>query len=147
LQRRRRQPDGSILTAANLRVAGQPQLAQRILIVDDDESMRRMIAEVLSAAGYAVSEASTGKQALRLLTEQDIQLVLTELVMPETEGLQLIQQMHKAEPDVRVIAMSGSPRAATYLSVARALGARAALHKPLPVDQLLQTIHEVLAAP
>ncbi len=53
------------MTAANLRFAGQPQLAERILIVDDDESMRRMIAEVLSAAGYAVSEASTGREALR----------------------------------------------------------------------------------
>lgn len=108
--------------------------------------MRRIIAEILEAAGYVVSEASNGKEALSSFAKQKAELVITELIMPELEGLRLIQELQKIEREVKVIAISGSPRAGTYLSVARALGARAALHKPLPVDQLLQTVREVLSA-
>ena len=111
-----------------------------ILIVDDDESTRRAVAELLEEAGYEVSEAANGKEALRSLARRKTQLVLTELVMPEADGLQLIQQLRKSDPEVRVIAMSGASRAETYLSVARILGARATLQKPLPAEQLLQTV-------
>jgi CheY-like chemotaxis protein len=116
-----------------------------ILVVDDDDSIRRMIAAVLEAAGYDVSEAHNGREALQSLARQKTQLVLTELVMPETEGLQLIQELRRAEPHIKIVAICGSPRADTYFSVARALGARAALHKPLQIEQLLRTIRQVLS--
>jgi CheY-like chemotaxis protein len=111
-----------------------------ILIVDDDETGRRIIAEVLDAAGYEVVQAANGREALELLAKRPTDLLLTEIVMPEREGLQLIQEVRKLHPETRIVAMSGNRRAGNYLSVARVLGASETLRKPLTVSELLRSL-------
>ena len=118
-----------------------------VLIVDDDDSMRRILAELLEAAGYEASHAANGKEALQSLARRKAQVVLTELVMPGADGLELIQQLRQFNPEVRLVAMSGASRTETCFSVARLLGARAVLEKPFQVERLLQTVREVLSAP
>jgi CheY-like chemotaxis protein len=114
-----------------------------ILIVDDDETGRRIIAEVLATAGYEVAEAANGREALKLLAERPTDLLLTEIVMPEREGLQLIQDVRKLHPETRIVAMSGNLRAGNYLSIARVLGASQTLRKPLAVSELLRSLRVV----
>lgn len=116
-----------------------------VLVVDDDDPVRQMIATLLEAAGYEVSEARNGGEALRLIAEKTPHIVLTELVMPEVDGLQLIQELRKSEPQIKIVGMSGSQRAGSYLPVvARALGAQSVLSKPLHAGQLLETLEQVL---
>lgn len=115
------------------------------MVVDSDESTRRLAADALEAVGYKVLQAANGKEAHRLVLAGKTHLVVTELVMPESDGLELIRQLRKSEPDIKLVAMSGSSRADTYLAVARVLGADAAIHKPLQMQQFLHTIQQVLA--
>ncbi len=89
-------------------------------------------------------EAGDGNAALRSAAKQKPDAVLTEMVLPGTNGLQLVQALRKSGPDIKIIAMSGSSRADTYLLVARSLGANAALRKPLWGEDLLDNIRTVL---
>lgn len=116
---------------------------QKLLIADDDVPMRRMAAELLRANGYDVTEASNGKEALAQAKALKPDIVLTELVMPEVEGLQLIQELLQFDPRITIVAISGTFRADTYLRVASALGAKATLHKPLTGDALLRAVQQV----
>ena len=121
-----------------------PKRRQQVLIVDDDRPLRRMTAALLEAAGYTASQAANGREALDYLSGQKPDMVLTELVMPEVEGLQLIRQLLKLDPRLKIVAMSGVSRAETYLKVATRLGARATLLKPLTAEVLLQTVRDML---
>jgi len=116
--------------------------ARSILVVDGDESERRVIAELLKTAGYEVTEAANGKQALALLASGTPDLLLTEIVMPEKDGLELIQDVRKRNLKTTILAMSGTAKADGYLSIARHLGAHRTLKKPLSVDQLLRVLRE-----
>lgn len=116
---------------------------QRVLVADDDVHMRRMAAELLRANGYDVTEVSNGREALAQAKARRPDIVLTELVMPEVEGLQLIQELLQFDPRIRIVALSGTFRADTYLRVASALGAKATLMKPLTGDDLLRTIRQL----
>jgi DNA-binding response OmpR family regulator len=122
----------------------RPHPRHRIMVVDEDVSLRRMIVAVLEAAGYEVSEAGDGDAALRSVAKQKPDAVLTEMVLPGTDGLQLVEALRKSDSDTKIIAVSGSSRADTYLWVARSLGANAALHKPLWVEEVLQNIRNLL---
>lgn len=122
----------------------KPYSRHSIMVVDEDESMRRMVAAVLDTAGYEVSEARDGREALRLIAKRKPDALLTEMVLPEADGLQLIQALRKSGQDTKIIAVSGSPRADTYLWVARSLGADVVLPKPLWVEDLLQNIRNLL---
>ena len=116
---------------------------KRVLIVDDDESLRRMLAALLEAAGYEITQASNGREALNRAGTLEADIILTEIVMPEVEGLQLIQELLRLNPSQRIIAMSGAHRAESYLATAKSLGAKATLTKPLPLEKLLRTLHQV----
>jgi DNA-binding response OmpR family regulator len=116
---------------------------KRILIVDDDESLRHILAALLEAAGYEVTQASNGREALKRAGTLEADVILTEIVMPEVEGLQLIQKLLQLNPSLRIIAMSGADRAENYLATAKSLGAKATLTKPLSAGELLRTLHEV----
>jgi CheY-like chemotaxis protein len=116
---------------------------KRVLIVDDDESLRRMLAALLEASGYEVAQASNGREALNRAGTLEADIILTEMVMPEMEGLQLIQELLQLNPSLRIIAMSGADRAENYLATAKSLGAKATLRKPLTAGELLQILHQV----
>ena len=120
-----------------------------ILLIDDDEAFREMMAEVLRQAGHTVNTAPDGKPGLALSRAGLHDLIITDIVMPEVEGLELIEALRRASPRPRVIAMSGDSKfsESVYLQVARKLGAQRTLPKPIRPDVLLRTVAEVLAEP
>jgi len=113
-----------------------------IMVADWDTSERRMLADLLETAGYRVLQAANGMEALTLLAGNAPDLLLTDIVMPEKDGLELIQDVRKNHSKTTIIAMSGTARADDYLSVARLLGAKRTLKKPLVVDQLLASLRD-----
>ena len=115
----------------------------RILVVDDESSVRKFLRAVLEKAGHRVDEASDGALALRYLAKSKVDLVITDLVMPEKEGIEMIQVLRREHPSVPVIAISGAGGGA-YLHIARALGAAAVLSKPLDGDALLHEVAQAL---
>ncbi len=119
----------------------------RILILEDNEAVREMMAEVLTRTGYRVDQAADGKHALRLISENPVDLVITDIVMPDQDGLETITQLRKTHPTLPVIAMSGdAPRNTTlYLSLAEKLGVVRTLTKPFDPVTLMALVKEVLS--
>lgn len=121
-----------------------PHEKRLVLIVDDEPSIRKLLRDVLSRDGYDVVEASDGMEALKkcLVTPPD--LVITDLCMPEREGLETIQTLRKSFPEIRIVAMSGMTEHATFLKTARLFGAAASLQKPLDLTEVSRTIRSLL---
>src|ERR1700687_3029083 len=103
-----------------------------ILLVDDDEQFRNMLSETLKGAGYQVLEARDGAEGLKFYREHGTDLIITDLIMPEKEGLELIQEFRCNDPEVKIIAMSGGGRHGPYdyLKMAKTFGARLVMAKP-----------------
>jgi CheY-like chemotaxis protein len=120
----------------------------RILLVEDDEFFASVLEHVLGQAGHKIISTRNGKEALRLYDPQVVGLVLTDLVMPEMEGMEFITRLRQLQPDVKIIAMSGGliNSAKVYLPAARLLGANCTLVKPFSNERLLTAIQEVLEA-
>ncbi|MFA6543185.1 MAG: response regulator [Limisphaerales bacterium] len=117
-----------------------------ILLVDDDELFGDMIQKTLLHLGYVVVRARDGNEALQLYDPLKVDLVLTDLIMPDKEGLELITELHRAHPGVKIIAMSGGGRNTPeeYLPVARFLGAMKTLTKPFRQEALAKALGECL---
>jgi CheY-like chemotaxis protein len=123
------------------------QVRRTILVVDDDPMLRHYLAELLEGEGYVVHQASDGEAGLQLYREHRPDLVLTDIVMPNREGIELILTLGAGEPRKPIVAMSGGgalQACEDYLNMARLLGADAVLQKPFPAQQLLQTITDLL---
>jgi CheY-like chemotaxis protein len=120
--------------------------SRSILVVDEDPAEREMIADVLKTAGYDVRQASNGKEAMARLTADTPEFLLTDIVMPEKDGLELLQEVRKRYPNIASIAMSGTASADRYLTIARLLGAKRTMEKPVSIDQLLRFLREVQSA-
>ncbi len=119
----------------------------RILVMDDDGTLRGAIRVALEAAGYEVLEAADGNAGLRLQREQGADLVLVDIFMPERDGLEVIRALRRAEhPQPTIVAMSGGGRTGQIevLEAAAALGASRTLVKPFEPRQLLKVIRELL---
>lgn len=110
-----------------------------ILIIDDDTQMRRLITRILKSAGHDVHEATNGATGLKRFREVKPALVVTDIFMPEKEGIETIRLLRQQAPYVPILAISGSGLK-DYLNFAIELGATAALPKPFSADQLLQTV-------
>ncbi len=113
-----------------------------ILVIDDDQSWRNLVVELLIHNGYE-AVAAKSREATKSFSLFNPAIVITEIVMEDAEGLQLIQKLVQLNPRVKVIAVTGSSRSATYLLMAKLLGARAALAKPLSSETLLQVIFQL----
>jgi len=116
----------------------------RILIIDDDSSLRMTLGEVLKAAGYEVILAADGKEGAKLFRAAPTDVVLTDLFMPNQEGLETIMELRKDFPQVAIIAMSGIAPASTLLSIAKKLGATETLEKSFSADELLIAVDKAL---
>ncbi len=118
----------------------------RILIIDDDDIIRRMLCLMLTKAGYDVLAAGDGKEGIEQFRENDVDLVITDLIMPEKEGIEMIMELKTDFPDVKIIAMSGGAQMGPegYLQLADALGAQRTLKKPIAREELLDAIAEIL---
>ena len=115
----------------------------RILIVDDEELDRFFESSILEEAGHELLFASHGQAALTLLKGQSVDLILTDLAMPELNGLRLIRAIKEEDPEARIIAVSGV--AADQLDLAQDYGAMRTLYKPISRADLLSAVKEVLA--
>jgi len=118
-----------------------------ILMIDDDPSVRRMTRRILEAAGHEVIEADDGSQGLKLFAERQPQLVITDIVMPDKEGIGTILDIRRVDKDVGIIAVSGGgvDIGLGYLKVATRMGANAALAKPFMAAELTDLVEAVLS--
>lgn len=119
----------------------------RVLITDDEAPIRTLIAGILAAIGHTVIEAKSAREALRLHDEQPADLIITDLVMREMDGIELLRRVRAKSPDVPVIAVSGNSRSTIWLNMARLVGAERILAKPFSAEQLVQAVAAVLADP
>lgn len=117
-----------------------------VLVIDDDDMLRRFIVELLKRRGYACAEAESGLDALALLGSRNFQLVITDIVMPDMEGLATIRELRaRLGASTRIVAISGEGGdSAPYLRHAAAFGADATLEKPFAPPILLQLIERLL---
>lgn len=115
-----------------------------ILIIDDEPAVRGFFREVLEGAGYGVVEAASAKSGLRLLRERPIDLVVTDILMPDMDGLEVTRTLHRDFPAVKIIAISGGQQDIDYCDVARFLGAHETLMKPVTMSRLLETVARLL---
>jgi CheY-like chemotaxis protein len=117
----------------------------RILIVDDHEPVCISLQAMIKGMGHETVYATTGKQALLMHRQDPVDVLVTDIFMPDMDGYELIQKFHRDYPEVKVIAMSGGiPRApgGPYLEVAGKFGAQWLLHKPFSATRLIEIITE-----
>jgi DNA-binding response OmpR family regulator len=122
-------------------------MSPQILVIEDDSTVRELILQTLSKAGYGVIAAENGVAGLNLFRTKNPDLVITDIVMPQKEGLQTIIELRQAAPNVRVIAMSGGGRYSNtdYLKLARKFGARGTITKPFMRDEMLNAVRDALS--
>lgn len=118
-----------------------------ILVVEDDKDLREMLKTSLTKRKYMVFEASNGKEALIRFKPSITDLLITDLIMPDEDGLKVIMKIKSIKPSVKIIAISGGGKAgpANYLNLAKALGADEIFPKPFSLADLLKKIDELLA--
>jgi DNA-binding NtrC family response regulator len=116
----------------------------KTLLVEDDEDVRYALAKFLRHAGHTVSEAVDGKQAIALVGREAFDIVITDIIMPEADGIEVVLEVRKRHPGLPIIAISGGGRIgrAEYLDAAQTLGANAVMQKPLDTDALLELIEQ-----
>jgi CheY-like chemotaxis protein len=117
----------------------------RILIIDDDEDVRFMLRESLEGAGYHVQEAPNGAEALKLCRVAPVDLVITDIFMPEKDGLEFIMELRCRNRLLPIIAISGGGELVRGgLHIAPKLGATAILPKPFTPDEILGAVKSAL---
>ena len=118
--------------------------AHRVLIADDNQTLRRGLATILEEVGYSVSEAANGKEALRDLdSSTQFCLLITDLAMPDMDGIELTMSLRKSRPSLPIVAISGTFEG-QFLRVAKLLGVRGTLHKPFKRAALLEAVESAL---
>ncbi len=117
----------------------------RILVIDDDDVIRALFGETMEEAGYEVDLARNGVDGIRLFREKSPDLVITDLFMPEKDGIETIVELRRDFPDTKIIAVSGRHMAGgKYLEISQTLGADRVLLKPVKVDELLYAVKELI---
>lgn len=118
----------------------------KILVIDDESQVRSMLRVLLEDKGYNVVEAPDGKVGLKLYRDEPIDLVITDIIMPEKEGLETIIELRRFSPKVKIIAISGGGRLGfkDCLDIAQKFGAHRVFSKPLNNNELVDAIAELL---
>ncbi|MDY6850469.1 MAG: response regulator [Thermodesulfobacteriota bacterium] len=118
----------------------------RILVIDDEESIRILLRKILEQAGHEVIEAVDGEKGTDIFYQTPTDLIVTDILMPEKEGLRTIMDIRRDFPEVKIIAISGggTVEPETYLNLAEKLGADRTLTKPFRTNELLVMVAELL---
>ncbi len=118
----------------------------RILIIDDNAEVLDTYCKILESAGYEVVVVTNGNEGIRTFKEEPLDLVITDIVMPEKGGLETIMELRRDFPGVRIIAISGGDflEPKDYLEMAKQFGAMRTLTKPIEKKELLETVQECL---
>jgi CheY-like chemotaxis protein len=116
------------------------------MVVEDDIAVRKLLREILERTGHEVLDAANGKEAIALYQASPTDLIITNILMPEKEGLETIQELRRDYPDIKIIAISGGGQIgpADYLEVARRFGATRTFSKPFDRKELLKAVDELL---
>ncbi len=114
----------------------------RILLIDDDDLFREVTRLMLESGGHEVLEAKDGRDGLALFRKQPVDVVVTDLIMPQDEGIVTIRNIRALDKETRIVAISGSGRTAdvNFLTMAAKLGATSALAKPFEKEALLACV-------
>jgi DNA-binding NtrC family response regulator len=121
-------------------------MKQRILLIDDDKAVRETICDMLEESGFTVFQASHGAEGMKWLAANQAELVITDVLMPEMEGIETIKEIRTLNPDAKIIAISGGGATGnmTYLEIAQKLGANMTLSKPIALRQLLNAVAQLI---
>ena len=117
-----------------------------ILIIDDEEQIREVLHTVLERAGHQVLQADNGAAGLKLYNQNDIDLVITDIIMPEKGGIDTIMDIRKEHPEAKIIAISGGGMCGdvSYLDMAIGVGADKAVGKPFVLDEFLAAVDDLI---
>ena len=117
-----------------------------VLIIDDDDIMRDMLLQMMEMGGVSAKGAENGEIAMKLVEKETFRLIITDIVMPEKEGLEVIMFLKKKVADLPVIAVSGGGRVNpdTYLNLSLKFGARYAFEKPFDREQFMNAVKSCL---
>ena len=118
------------------------QAGRRILIVDDEENARVALSKILAHEGYDVSSAGNGLEALNFLRNHDVELIITDINMPEMNGLAFLRELNRSHPQSNVIMMTAYGEVESYLE-AMNLGAFEYINKPVKYDDLKKVINKI----
>ena len=121
---------------------------KKILIIDDEPYILLMLKKMLERAGYEVDLASNGREGMDLFNKETADLVITDIIMPDKEGLELIIEMKRQRPNLKIIAMSGGGRISpgSYLECATHFGAEKVFQKPFKQKELISAVRELIPA-
>lgn len=124
----------------------EDELLKRILIIDDDSITRKLLVEFLSNHGYEVIASINGKKGVELYRKNPFDLVITDIIMPEMDGLETIQELKIISPTLKIIAISGGGNLVPghYLGTAKKIGADMIFTKPLDLDEILDGMKQLL---
>jgi DNA-binding response OmpR family regulator len=117
-------------------------------VIDDDHLVRYALSKMLHRNGYDVTTASDGKRGMAILRDELPDIVITDIIMPEQEGLDTIAMIRRERPETKIIAISGGGRIRNvdFLDMARSLGADDAIPKPFQAEELLSRLRRLAAA-
>jgi CheY-like chemotaxis protein len=120
----------------------------RILVIDDNLSVREAVCELLQQVGYETIAADNGRFAAHIHRSDPVDLIITDLFMPDTDGLEIIEQFRREFPAIKIIAVSGGGRhgLVDLLAVAKNMGAQRVLVKPFSREEILSAVQELLPA-
>ncbi|MCI0421053.1 MAG: response regulator [Acidobacteria bacterium] len=122
---------------------GDPASPATVLVVDDEPAIRSLLTRFLSKSGYTVLESADGRDALEQLRQRKVDLLISDIVMPERDGLEVLRSLRNDFAGLKVIVMSGAFDG-RFLRTAEMLGAHATLQKPLRLDAVFETVRQVL---
>jgi len=124
----------------------EPNRKACILIIDDEVQIRELLGQMLAREDYDVVYASDGKEGMKACREQSIDLIITDIIMPEKDGIEMILELRHDFPGLKVIAISGGGRLGPdgYLEMARKLGAHRTFFKPFNRKEILDAVRELL---
>ena len=121
-------------------------MTRKILIIDDEVHILLMLKKMLERAGYEVDIAPNGLEGLELFRKDQPDLVITDIIMPEKEGLETIREMKKEQSQLKILAMSGGGKisADSYLDTAKIFGASGIIEKPFSQNHLISIVNQLL---
>lgn len=115
-----------------------------ILLIDDNDQIRALLRRVLEEAGYFVIDAANGREDIQQFRETPVDLVITDLLMPDSDGLEVTMTLRRESPHVKIIALTGGAGEPNLLEVAKLLGAHRTMKKPLEMTELLKAVQQEL---
>ena len=119
---------------------------KKILVIDDEPHILLMLKKMLERVGYEIDLAANGNEGLELFKKTPSDLVITDIIMPEKEGLETIRAMKRVSPELKIIAMSGGGKisADNYLEIAKIFGASKVIEKPFTQQDMVSAVNELL---